>query len=170
MPEPDLQLALLPETAPLRVAAKPFIVFEVPGEPVPWGRPGATIRWAHGKPYIHWYVRAEEARWRKMIAWAAKVAMRGRKPTSEPLALLVHAFLPIPASWHWLTKQKARSGALLPTGKPDWDNCGGKILDAITGIVWTDDAIVCDGRVIKRYSDRPALRVEVREMVPPTAS
>jgi Holliday junction resolvase RusA-like endonuclease len=163
----QVQLGLLPEAAPLRAASKPFVVFEVPGEPRAWERPGATIRWAHGRPFIHWYTRTEEARWREQIAWVAKVAMRGRKPTSEPVALLVHAFLPIPASWPWRRKQAARAGAVLPATKPDWDNCGGKILDAIKDIVWIDDALVIDGRVIKRYSDRPALRVEVREMLPP---
>jgi len=35
--------------------------------------------------------------------------------------------------------------------------------DALNEIVWKDDGQIADLRVIKRYSDMPALRVEVRE-------
>ena len=39
--------------------------------------------------------------------------------------------------------------------------------DALNEIVWKDDSQVVDGRSIKIYSDRPALRIEVREFVQP---
>lgn len=168
MPEPDVQLPLIAEAAPLMVAMEPFVTFELPGEPIAWARSGATIRTSHGRPFIHWYLTAEQEQYREAIAWKAKAAMRGRTPTLLPVALLIHAFLPIPESWHWKKKMAARSGALLPTTRPDFDNFGKVAADAIKGIVWGDDAAVVDGRVIKRYSERPALRVEVREMVPPT--
>jgi Holliday junction resolvase RusA-like endonuclease len=163
--EPGVQLALLPETAPLRVADKPFVVFEVPGEPRAWGRPGATIKWGRGRPYIHWYIPAPEAAYRKAIGWAARSAMRGKKPTSEAVAVLAHAFIGIPPSWHWLTRQKARSGALLPTGTPDADNLLKVCLDSVKGVIWNDDAQVVDARCIKRFSDKPALRIEIREFI-----
>ena len=98
-------------------------------------------------------------------------AMRGERPTSEPVALLVHAFLPIPSLL--ALEEASRPPALAsscPTGKPDFDNLGKLAADAIKGIVWDDDAAVCDGRVIKRYSECPALRVEVREMLAPSSS
>jgi Holliday junction resolvase RusA-like endonuclease len=169
--EPDVQLPLIAEAAPLKVASEPFVVFELQGEPRAWERPGALIRRGKHGPYIHWYVRSEEARYREAIGWAAKSAMLDwrRQPTDQAVALLVHAFLPIPTSWHWKSKLAARSGAILPIGKPDFDNLGKLVADAVKGIVWGDDARVCDGRVIKRYSDRPALRVEVREMLPPSS-
>lgn len=162
-----MQLALIAEAAPLAVSPDLFCCFELPGEPRAWERPGATVRFGKGRPFIHWFVRAEEAAYRSSIAWAAKAAMRGRQPTSRPVALLVHAFLLIPMSWHWKKQQAARAGVLLPTGKPDFDNLGKLAADAIKGIVWGDDAAVCDGRVLKRYSEKPALRVEVREFVAP---
>lgn len=167
MTDPNVQLPLLAEAAPLVVSRETFVVFELAGEPRAWERAGATIRWGHGRPFIHWYTRAEDERYREAIAWTAKAAMRGREPSRQPVALLIHAFLAIPVSWHWKRKQAARAGVILPTGTPDFDNLGKVAADAIKGIVWGDDAAVCDGRVIKRYSDRPALRVEVREMVAP---
>ncbi len=165
--EPDVQLALINDVAPLVVSRETFVVFELQGEPHAWERPGAMIRKGRHGPYIHWYTRTDDERYRLAIGWAAKAAMRGRAPTDKPVALLVHAFLSIPESWHWKKKQLARAGVILPTDKPDFDNLGKAAADAIKGIVWGDDSAVCDGRVIKRYSDRPALRVEVRELVPP---
>lgn len=151
------------------VATNPFVVFELLGEPRAWERAGATIRKGKHGPYIHWYVRSEEAQYREAIAWTAKAAMLSyrRKPTDQPVALLVHAFLPIPPSWHWKSKQAARAGVILPIGVPDCDNLLKLAADSVKGIVWGDDARVIDARCIKRYSDKPALRVEVREMVPP---
>lgn len=167
MPESDIQLPLIAEVAPLIVAVEPFVMFELAGEPRAWSRPGATIRTINGRQVIHWYLRAEEGEYREAVQWAAKAAMRGKRPTVQPVALLCHAFLPIPVTWTTRERMDARAGVLLPTGRPDWDNLGKIVADAIKGIVWGDDAAVIDGRVIKRYSDEPALRVEVREFISP---
>jgi Holliday junction resolvase RusA-like endonuclease len=167
MTEADVQLPLIAEAAPLIVAAEPFVMFELPGAPIAWERAGATIRFGHGRPYVHFYLTQDQEAYREQIAWAAKAAMRGREPTDRPVALLVHAFVPIPASWHWKNKQSARAGVLLPTSKPDHDNFLKVLCDALRGIVWIDDAGVVDGRCIKRYSDKPALRCDVREFVSP---
>jgi Holliday junction resolvase RusA-like endonuclease len=164
MVEPDTQLPLIAEAAPLIVAAEPFCVFELPGRPHAWERPGATIRFGNGRPFIHWYVPAEEAQYREQIAWCARAAMRSKEPTPGPVALIIHAFMPIPSSWTMRKQLDAANGALLPATRPDWDNFG-KLVDALKSIVWTDDATVVDGRVIKRYSRKPALRFEIREYV-----
>jgi Holliday junction resolvase len=166
MSETDVQLALIDEAAPLKVSREPFVCFEVDLEPRGWERAGAMVRFGHGRPYIHWYVTSDERDYREVIAWAAKAAMRGKVPTVRPVALLVHAFMPITSSWKTREKMDARSGAMLPAVKPDWDNIGKSISDALKGIVWIDDALVVDGRVLKRYSERPAVRVEVREFTP----
>lgn len=162
----EVQLPLIADAAPLTVASHPFASFELPGEPRAWERAGAAIRWGKGRPFVHFYTPAAMSAYQQQIGWAAKAAMRGRHPTSQPVALLIHAFMPIPDSWHWKKKLAARSGMILPIGRPDFDNLGKIAADAINGIVWGDDATVVDGRVIKRYSDRPALRIEVREFVP----
>lgn len=93
--------------------------------------------------------------------------MRGRPPTTRPVALLVHAFREIPASWSRHDRDMAMAGGILPASRPDEDNNLKVVQDGLNGIVWHDDAQVCDGRCIKRYSARPALRVEVREFVDP---
>lgn len=128
---------------------------------------GARIAYSRdGKPFVHEYPHPESAAWEKAIGQIAAVHMRGRPPSDRPLALLVHSFIPIPPSWSAREHEAAIAHAILPTSKPDWDNYG-KITDALNGVVWRDDAQVVDGRVIKRYSTEPALRIEVREFVAP---
>jgi Holliday junction resolvase RusA-like endonuclease len=40
-----------------------------------------------------------------------------------------------------------------PTGKPDWDNIGKLVCDALNGILWRDDSVIVDGSCCKRYCD-----------------
>lgn len=176
----ELQPSLLKETGALVVAGAPFCVFELGGKPRGKGAPRTRVVIPTGWKFrtelpTNWtdeifatiYTDAKTEAYMQALAWAARAAMRSKPPTSRPVAVILHAFMPIPQSWTMREKADARLGALLPTGKPDWDNIG-KMLDALKGIVWMDDAPVIDGRVIKRYDDDPALRVEVREFVPPT--
>ena len=136
------------------------ITFEVVGEPRAWERPGAMIR-GHR---IHWYVRAEEANYRKSIGWAAKAAMGARPPTRLPVTLVMQALMPIPISWSVLKREAAEAGTVLPTGKPDFADLL-KLTTALTGIVFLDQMQIIDGRCLKLYSDHPALRFEVREAI-----
>ena len=119
-----------------------------------------------GKPFVHEYPHPESQAWEKAIGQLAMIHMRGKSPSARPLALLVHSFVPVPPSWSNRNQAQAIVHGILPTSKPDWDNYG-KITDALNGIVWLDDAQVVDGRVIKRYSAQPALRIEVREFIEP---
>jgi Holliday junction resolvase RusA-like endonuclease len=117
--------------------------------------------------FIQQYPDPATVAFEKVLAEAGALFMRGRAPTEQPVALLVHAYKPVPASWSKTDRAKALAGALLPTSKPDGDNYLKGCQDALNGIVWRDDAQVIDARVIKRYSDSPALRIEVREFIQP---
>jgi Holliday junction resolvase RusA-like endonuclease len=48
-----------------------------------------------------------------------------------------------------------------PTVKPDIDNFTKAILDAANGILYRDDALICDLHVKKRYSDTGYVRVKI---------
>jgi Holliday junction resolvase RusA-like endonuclease len=176
MPEGQLALPSIP--GPALVVGPVFLCFEyaagvsakrVRQQPVvPFKhKHGARIVFPRsGKPFVHEYPHPESQAWEKAIGQLAMIHMRGRPPSERPLALLVHAFVPVPPSWSNRDREAALAGAILPTPKPDWDNYG-KITDALNGVVWLDDAQVVDGRCIKRYSAEPALRIEVREFVAP---
>lgn len=84
------------------------------------------------------------------IAWAAKLAMNGSKPFTGPVTLdiIIHK-LP-PKSW----PKAKREAAHYVVGKPDWDNTGKLISDALNGIVYVDDSQVAEGHVRRRYGPK----------------
>lgn len=177
------QIALPTFEWPALVAGPVFLVFELGGPPGHKARHRSRLMipkdvWVHTQRdsfipkanvkriFIQQYPDPTTEAYEKTLAEAAGLFMRGRAPTENPVCLLVHSFRPIPASWSKTDQAKALAGNIVPTSRPDWDNYG-KITDALNGIVWKDDSQVVDGRSIKRYSDEPALRIEVREMVEP---
>lgn len=178
------QLVLPNVTGPALVVGPVFLCFELEGKPghkarhrsrlvIPshaWTQIGgqrAILAHNVKKIFIHNYAEPTSAAYEKTLAEAAKLFMRRRLPSTRPVALLVHAFKPIPVSWSRRDRDDALIGRILPTVKPDEDNYL-KIRDALNGIAFVDDSQVVDGRAIKLYSDRPALRIEIREFVDPS--
>lgn len=157
----------LPHLGPRPLVVGPvFVAFELTGKPGHKARHRSRIVFPKiGKAFVHTYPDPDTEAYEKVLAQAAALFMRGRPPTANPVALLVHSFRPIPVSWSKRDQEAALAGAIRPTSKPDWDNHA-KVTDALNGIVWHDDSQVVDGRSIKIYSDIPALRIEVREFLP----
>lgn len=96
-------------------------------------------------------------RWQKEIAAAARAALAGvQLELAGAIALEVRFYLPRPKSL-----AKRYHGPHLK--KPDTDKCLRSVFDALTGVVWKDDAQVTDVTVRKAYAelDEPA-RVEIR--------
>jgi Holliday junction resolvase RusA-like endonuclease len=144
-----------------------FFSIALLGKPQHKGRHRSRIAYTKDrKAFIHNYPDPETEAFEKVLAQAAALLMRGRQPSGEPLCLLLIADRAVPESWSNRDKAAALEGRILPTARPDFDNHG-KIVDALNGIVWRDDAQVCDARIIKRYSAAPALTIEVREFLPP---
>lgn len=180
------ELPTLEQRWPALIPGPVFVCFELRGPPGHKGRHRSRLvipkeAWLHTgkssyitregvkKLFIQQYPDPETQAYETTLAEAAMLFMRGRQPTTNPVALLVHSFRQIPVSWSKKDQAKARDGAIMPTSRPDWDNYG-KITDALNEIVWSDDSQVVDGRCIKRYSEHPALRVEVREMIAPSVT
>jgi Holliday junction resolvase RusA-like endonuclease len=38
------------------------------------------------------------------------------------------------------------------------------VMDAMTGVFWRDDALVCKGTTVKEYSDRPRTEIRVKKL------
>lgn len=100
--------------------------------------------------------------WHAAVAQAARDAMAelGHPPVMEgPIAVRAVFYLPTPKSlsprWRWL-----------PTTKPDLDKLERATWDAMTGIVYRDDALIVDGSRRKLYAhDRtPGCVIEVRSL------
>lgn len=68
---------------------------------------------------------------------------------------------------HYRTGKNAgmlrESAPKFPASKPDVLKLARGVEDAITGIVWKDDAQIVDEHLTKRYGEHPGCEVEIRE-------
>jgi Holliday junction resolvase RusA-like endonuclease len=132
--------------------ASDSVSFFVPGEP----RGKQRARSGQGRHYTpKETVEAERA-----IAWAAKVAMKGRPPFEGPLKMVVEAIYTHPASW----SDKRKEATFWKTSKCDVDNIFKLCADALKGIVWRDDAQVVSERTMKYYGPEAGLSVVIEPM------
>jgi Holliday junction resolvase RusA-like endonuclease len=141
------------------------ITIELPGDPVPKGRPrfrAVTAR--NGRSFVNAYTPAKTRSYERALAMTAKVAMRGRPPLEGPLKVAVTAFLAVPSSWSNKKRDMALSGIIWPVGRPDADNFQKAAWDSLNSIVWIDDSQVVDARIVKTYAEQPSLRIEVQPL------
>lgn len=82
-------------------------------------------------------------------------------PEEGNVLIVIDAYFPIPDSWSKKKKQQALDGEIRPR-KPDWDNIGKAVSDALNGIAYKDDAQAYDARVIKRYGEKPCVKVAIQ--------
>lgn len=128
----------------------------IPGIPAAKGRPRITTVGGHARAFTPAKTRAYETR----IADAGAAAMDGTAPFDQPLQVTITAFVAMPKSLSQVKRAAAIDGALKPVTRPDVDNYA-KVLDGLNGVVWRDDAVVCDLAVRKRYAISPRLEIVV---------
>ena len=133
------------------------IVIEVPGPPQPYRERQAPVRGGR----THSYRRPQLVRWQEAVAWAAKIAMGGKPPLEGPIRLEVTFYLPMPKRMLKADRALAERDELFHIKRPDRTNFLKAFEDAVTGIVWLDDAQVCRGEAFKRYSPDPRTVAEV---------
>ena len=75
----------------------------------------------------------------------------------------IKAYYPIPKSTSKKQHQAMLDGQIRPTKKPDWDNIGKIICDALNGIAYKDDSAIVEAMVEKYYSDEPRVEVLLEE-------
>lgn len=129
-----------------------MVRFVIPGAPEGKARPRFTGR---GVAYTPAKTRAYETRVRE--AWEAL----GEQPFPGAVVVRCYAYYPIPKSGTKKATLQKLANLILPTKKPDWDNIGKIVCDALNGLAWADDSQVTDGRVIKRYAAEPRVVVEM---------
>ena len=62
-----------------------------------------------------------------------------------------------------LQEAEMLAGIITPTKKPDWDNIGKIISDALNKFAFKDDAQITDAIIIKKYSRTPKVYVKIEE-------
>lgn len=134
------------------------VKFTVTGDPFGWQRAGQNHY--TGATFKQQKTLVME----NAVAWEYKKKYQSQmfSPKSA-LCLYVIAYMPIPKSTPKATREKMLSGEIRPTVKPDWDNIGKLISDALNGIAYDDDKSIVDGCVRKFYSDEPRTEITIQE-------
>lgn len=135
-----------------------MIAFFVPGVPAPGGSKDAFPHAATGRMVVRDSCR-RNPEWRARVAAFGRTAYRG--PLLDgPLKVSMTFFLPRPKG-HFGTGRNA--GLVRPTApvypaiKPDVLKLGRSTEDALTGVLWRDDAATVQLALHKRYADPAAV-------------
>lgn len=87
---------------------------------------------------------------------------RPQEPISNQISLSVSFFMPIPASLS-AKKQSALNGSY-HSKKPDIDNLLKAVLDALNGVAFRDDSLICSVVCFKVYNTVPKTVVTITEV------
>lgn len=96
--------------------------------------------------------------WKALVADAAVAAMPGPELLTGPLEVVFDFYVPRPKG-HYGARGVKPSAPAFPAVKPDVLKLARAVEDALTGIVWRDDAQIVMETITKRYGE-PA-RVEI---------
>lgn len=130
------------------------ISFTVSGEPFGKQRP------RHNLFSNTTYTPAETKQRERDIVIAYRAQCGGlRFPAGSYISLHVIAFMKIPASTSKTKRKLMLDGTIRPTVKPDWDNIGKLVADALNDVAYDDDKCIVDAHVSKFYSETPKIQV-----------
>ena len=135
------------------------ITFSVEGIPVAKGRP----RFKRVGNFVQTYTPNKTATWEEIVRQAAKNAMGTTDLLETPVTMALYFRLPMPQSWSKKRKEGALKGLEAPTKKPDWDNLGKSVSDALNGVIFKDDSQIVSAHVRKIYSAVPGVDIYVSE-------
>lgn len=119
------------------------------GEPRGKQRPRFTKQ---GRTYTPKETREYEAQIRESALKAAAILGYAKPPADCPVQVHITSHCAIPKSWSRKKREAAQQGKIRPTVKPDADNIGKIICDALNEIAYHDDKQVADMSVSKRYA------------------
>ncbi len=79
----------------------------------------------------------------------------------QPLCMDVRAEYLIPASASKTKRAAMAKGEIRPVKRPDWDNVGKVVSDALNKLAYRDDSQIIECTVKKFYSERPKIIVKI---------
>ncbi|CWU06368.1 RusA family crossover junction endodeoxyribonuclease [Listeria monocytogenes] len=137
------------------------IKFTINIPPHPQERP----RFRNLGKFTQTYDPPKSKEYKKKIANVAKMYAPGT-PISSPIQITLVFYVSIPTSKSKAWKQRALLGHEFPAVRPDIDNYVKAVLDALNGIMFTDDGKIIELIAYKRYSDKPRTEVSITELIP----
>jgi Holliday junction resolvase RusA-like endonuclease len=133
-----------------------IIRLTIPGEAVPQLRP----RFARRGNYTQTYDPPKSKDYKAYVR-ALAASVKPDRLIEGAVSVRIRVYRQTPAGWSRKKSMAAWSGEIRPTTKPDIDNLAKGIKDALTGIVWRDDAQVVSLTAEKWYSNQPGAIVEI---------
>lgn len=101
--------------------------------------------------------------WKNEVASAAAAAMNGAELLDGPLMLGLEFYVPRPKG-HFGKRGLRPSAPAIPTVKPDLLKLARGVEDALTGIVYRDDAQIAREILDKFYGEPARVEVRVRKL------
>ena len=144
-----------------------MISFTIPGTPGAKARPRVRViqpKGPNAKPFATMYSPAETTAYENLVKIAFRQVHYGA-PSERPIKMTVKAFFPIPASATKRFHYECVNEDKPVVKKPDWDNIGKVISDALNGIAYKDDSQVYSSIVEKYYSVLPRTVVTIDDTV-----
>lgn len=143
------------------------VMFTVVGKPEPAGSKKAFMRPGARFPVVV-DDNAKSKPWKKTVATTALGAMMGRTLLTGPLALSLD-FVVLRPKGHFGTGRNADvvkdSAPPWPVVKPDVLKLARAVEDALTGVVWVDDAQIVAEALTKSFGSRHGVRVVVKPVL-----
>ncbi len=147
------------------------VAIEVRGRPVAQGSGRSFVS---GGRAVHVTTSAPLLAWRGAIAAEARAAMDGRALLAGPVRVAIVVRPAARPASHYLPANGRRPAPALRldapayhTGKPDADKLARACLDALSSVVYRDDAQVASLRVVKRWpgeGEAPGASIRVRRL------
>ena len=141
-----------------------MINLTIPGEPCAKGRPRVG-KWGT-------YTPEKTVNYETLVKHLYISEHRGERLDGE-LRLLIKAYFKIPKGEVPIAKKpkpetmqrykNLLNGTVRHIKKPDWDNVGKIISDALNGLAYNDDSQIVSATVEKYYSDKPRVEITLSE-------
>lgn len=129
-------------------------------EPQQQERPRATGR---GR-FIRVYDPPKTAKFKRELKQFAMLEMQGRTKYEKAISVTIRFYRKVQKSISKIEHARRTKGYVRPIVKPDLDNYIKSTLDALNGVIWTDDATIVELNTSKWYADDPRIEIEVKEI------
>lgn len=90
--------------------------------------------------------------------------MQGKETFSDAIKVTIKFYRNVQKSISKKKHVRRISGVCKPIVKPDLDNYVKSTLDALNGIIWTDDAIIVELNVSKHYAESSRIEIEIEDV------
>ncbi len=156
--KPSYDLEEWKKTFDERLPTKDTVRFKIMGEPVAKARP----RFARAGKHVRTYTPEKTVNYETLVAVEYRRQCKDfRFGDRDMLGMRVDAYFGIPKS---TSKKRTRlmiAKKIRPIKRPDWDNVGKIIADALNDIAYRDDSQMVDSLISKYYSDVPRVEVTI---------